>query len=411
MLVTQELDYEFFGRIWKLLVRDLVVFNPTTETWEFAHFSVGQYVQEELCSVQEGHAILATICLKCMANPDLRAADLLLYANVHWVTHVQLSAGVGNVFSKFSEGGSGDYSGDFGLDSALMSFFGFFLLPAPPAYERWQAYLQSRISKSSERPVTSVIYNIDIEDILEAAPLVVACRFGMYDCLREWWNNPGLSIPLEQTNGRGDSLLALAAAGGSILICKRLLEAGMDVNAQTDGFYGRALIAAAFWGRIGVVALLAGAGASLDTVMDPRKYMTPTVLAAAAGGGHLETLQFLIDLGAEVNNRWIFHTSYTALYYAAFWGRLDCVTVLVGAGAQLVCDPSKLPLHRDPTHLERCTATLEYQATAPAFPDPAWKKYPCDHRGEPQLWRDKMEVQRWFLQRFQDEDFVFRIQG
>ncbi len=51
----------------------------------------------------------------------------------------------------------------------------------------------------------------------------------------------------------------------------------------------------------------------------------------AAGGGHAETVKFLIEAEADINVQ--NNYGYTALYWADWWGHTEIVEILKNAGA------------------------------------------------------------------------------
>lgn len=70
-----------------------------------------------------------------------------------------------------------------------------------------------------------------------------------------------------------------------------------------------------------------------------------TALHRAAYGGHADTLKYLIEQGANINNRTI--DGWTPLHSAAFWNQLACVQLLLDAGADItaVTNSKQTALH------------------------------------------------------------------
>lgn len=62
-----------------------------------------------------------------------------------------------------------------------------------------------------------------------------------------------------------------------------------------------------------------------------------------AGGGHVDTVKYLIELGADPNSRGQFER--TPLYRAAFAGHLDCCEMLLqnGGDPRLYAEDSQTP--------------------------------------------------------------------
>ncbi len=87
-----------------------------------------------------------------------------------------------------------------------------------------------------------------------------------------------------------------AAAAGDAVLMKRLIEAGMDVNAMDmAGKNGRtALMFAARAGHAEVVRILIQAGADVNA----QGAWNETALMSATQGGSTEVVKILLDCGA-----------------------------------------------------------------------------------------------------------------
>ncbi|HEX5109412.1 MAG TPA: ankyrin repeat domain-containing protein [Vicinamibacterales bacterium] len=156
-------------------------------------------------------------------------------------------------------------------------------------------------------------------------------------------------------NRYGVTPIALACESGSAAIVERLLKAG--VSADATGPYGEtALHTCAYSGNTAAVRVLLAAHASVDPG-DSWRGHTPLMWAAAKG--HPETMQALIDAGADVNARstiikwerqrtdeprdkWLPPGGWTPLLLAARQDCVTCVDVLAAAGADLnIVDPER----------------------------------------------------------------------
>jgi ankyrin repeat protein len=126
-----------------------------------------------------------------------------------------------------------------------------------------------------------------------------------------------------------------AAAAGNVNRVRKLLDAGVDVNAFFKG--GNALIFSAKEGRTRVVRLLLERGADPSTKTRTGKYAGNSLplhaLALAAEHGHLEIVRMLIRAGAEVNNSITFDRD--ALCAAATGGHTKVVRELLAAGHRI----------------------------------------------------------------------------
>jgi ankyrin repeat protein len=118
----------------------------------------------------------------------------------------------------------------------------------------------------------------------------------------------------------------------------RLLEIGVDINAQTE-YYGTALHVGANEGHQAVVQLPIDAGADVKA----QTAFHGTALHVAAGQGHQAIVRSLIDAGADVNARGG-HFDY-ALHAAAYKGNETVVRTLVDAGADIKAGGGDYALH------------------------------------------------------------------
>jgi uncharacterized protein len=142
--------------------------------------------------------------------------------------------------------------------------------------------------------------------------------------------------------------LKLAAINGDAKLLKRLLDAGGDANAAgTDG--ETLLMTAARAGHVDAARLLIERGAEVDA---REGWHGQTALMWAAAQGHPAMLRELIAHGADVNARsnqenwerqvtseprdkWLPPGGLTPLLFAARENCLDCLPVLIEAGAEL----------------------------------------------------------------------------
>ena len=132
---------------------------------------------------------------------------------------------------------------------------------------------------------------------------------------------------------KGSTALHYAANDGKDLLVLKLLEHGSDINASGAHWYRSVLSWAANNARISTIRLLLENGAD-PTSLD--------VLHAAAFGGsscgegkeqeYAETLQILIDAGADMNDRRHYQNQ-TPLRTALISGNRGAVVYLRGIGA------------------------------------------------------------------------------
>ena len=134
-------------------------------------------------------------------------------------------------------------------------------------------------------------------------------------------------IDVNAISKNGYNALMAAADYGQNETVKILIDKGVNISLKdTDGY--DALLGAVEKGHLETVKLLIENGASLKT----KTISNFTPLMTAANTGKTQVVKYLLSLGVEIdetNNGW------TALFYAATKGYLDTVQLLVNSGANL----------------------------------------------------------------------------
>ena len=150
------------------------------------------------------------------------------------------------------------------------------------------------------------------------------------------------------TSRRGITPLSLGAENGNVAIVEGLLKAGADPNAAASG--QTALHVAAHTGNVEVAKVLVAHGATVDA---EEAWFSETPLMLAAAGHHPAMVEFLAEVGANVNAVAVVSQitiapgfpnqsfaqvprgGLTPLMFAAREGCRECVQVLVEAGADV----------------------------------------------------------------------------
>lgn len=122
-----------------------------------------------------------------------------------------------------------------------------------------------------------------------------------------------------------------------------LLEAGAAVGAATGPGGRTPLMSAAATGQTEAVRVLLGVGANVDA----RRQDGTTAACWAARGGHADTLQVLLDHGADVSSHDDVDGS-TPLHFAAQAEDGEATRVALAAGADLLSRTSVLAPRADP---------------------------------------------------------------
>ena len=132
----------------------------------------------------------------------------------------------------------------------------------------------------------------------------------------------------------GDSLLHLAAAGGSREVCALLVSLGMDIDLPLPGYRNHTpLERAASDGHLDVCRWLLDHGAAVDGL--PDNILSP--LDSACVDGHQDVVALLLQRGANPNR---LHTRWNQapVDIAAGWGFPSIVQMLATAGGVSILD-------------------------------------------------------------------------
>lgn len=133
-----------------------------------------------------------------------------------------------------------------------------------------------------------------------------------------------LDIDLNAKNEGVTPLIAAARRPSSIRALK-LLDAGADVRARSDKGE-TALMAAASYSHFALLERLVDDGAEIDAIADDGR----TALTIALGKNHDEAVRALIEAGASLVPA---SGAEAVLFWTAYHGRADLVTLLMSQGA------------------------------------------------------------------------------
>jgi ankyrin repeat protein len=180
--------------------------------------------------------------------------------------------------------------------------------------------------------------------------------------VRQFGADVGMIVPVAEAAKIGPPTakesIHRAAETGNIEAVKQHLAAGADVNAGRSDGGGTPLHFAAGWGHKEIAELLIEKGADLNAKSEGLYMHGWTPLHCAALSGHKEIVELLIAKGADINakNR----GEYTSFHFAAEGGHGEIVELLLAKGANVNAknDGGETPLDRAIIDKQTETAAL-----------------------------------------------------
>ena len=301
----------------------------------FAHLSVQEYLEKSHWDPTQTNSLVSEVCLIILNDPDQQRLhriltdsigdeeyllanpikEVNLYANRHWMTHVQRCA-------------------EERVDMRLVTLLKKFLGAPEKSAQAYQAWLYVASKDRRYAPFQNSMLRLQPSNL----PSLPIAMFGMQRFLQDWWEN----IDPEQQNHHGTTLLGLAARGNCYSTVQSLLDKGADINACGDksslnprapfgelyretalyvaseldhvaiarllvergadvnvrcGVFGSALQAASFQGNESIVRLLLDEKANVNA--DDGQY--GNALQAASSNGYENVVKMLLKEGADVN--------------------------------------------------------------------------------------------------------------
>lgn len=311
-----EIDEDWLRYLWP----DILALGSHADLgliWMPTHSSCAQFFTGiEL----EAHLDAARICLKLLLETyrspkryeesPMAAEQLVVYARHHWATHVRAGEDHPDV-----------------PDPVLAGLMKEFLGSPQRSSRQYQGWYKAVENDIRQLPPTS---DFDQSVLGFIAPddqaLFAMCRFSLFKLLEDWWRDPALD--LSKTNRQNQTLLQVVDINdpASILIGRRLVELGADVNQLQVGDYTTALASAVAIGDAEWVELLLAHGADPDEG-------SPLVVAAMKNRPDL--VRILLQAGAQVNTDHRALGFGSVLVAAAACAGLETITILLSAGADV----------------------------------------------------------------------------
>lgn len=165
---------------------------------------------------------------------------------------------------------------------------------------------------------------VDYVDHDNYSPLILAISNNRLNCAEELIN---AGARIDPRNERDYIPLNLACQYGYQDIAVLLLEKHAKILPDAGGLYPQHLVARSGCSN-SLLALLQKYGANIN---EADKFFQWTPIFHAASEGHIECLETLLKLGAQVSV--VDEKGLPPLYHAAWEGNLDCMKMLSAAGA------------------------------------------------------------------------------
>ena len=259
--IIQSKVYFIHQTVKEFLLNTTGVEPPAGKTW-----------QKSLC-LEESHDIVADICLRFIAFPEIRwdRADL---CNALLPEDIRI----------MEQNGNGSWSSYIFLSYAA-NYWAEHYRNTPNS-----KYLENiaRFLEISGRGPVIGRYSQHIGTTLDAASL------GGHEKIVQLLLDKGVEVNAQ--GGKYGNALQAASLRGHEKIIQLLLDKGAEVNAQ-GGMFGNALQAASVGGHEKIVQLLLDKGAEVNA----QGGRFGNALQAASEGGHEKIVQLLLDKGAEIN--------------------------------------------------------------------------------------------------------------
>jgi len=148
----------------------------------------------------------------------------------------------------------------------------------------------------------------------------------------------GLDPNLTDVENYEGGLLNTACNSNSIEIVKLLLAKGADVNLSGHGGYTPMMYAAESAITIEIMELLIEKGSDINPIaQDGVNALIKAIFGVLSDSGSIDAVQLLIDKGMDVNYAIEAENAngYTALMFAARWGKIDVIKYLISVGADV----------------------------------------------------------------------------
>jgi ankyrin repeat protein len=312
------------------LCHNLVVLDHELNVLRFTHLSVREYLEKYHHTDADAHSFVGKTCLNVLQpynwtlkrkTKGLEQSTLAEYALLYWPFHLQRS----------DPGAKGD------LQAQLQEYLGHHHDKMSP-FLKWYAKIAEHVHgyPHIQRNTLMIYPFLKLINGDPPSPLVFAAVFGFRSYLsRALRQSPEL---VDVTNKHKQTLIMLGASCGHDSIVHLLLESGADACRSINDdscIYANALQAAAIGGHIQTVNILLDSGIPIDSIGG--RY--GNALQAAAFYGHEALVELLYKKGASTHVGCYWGN---AIHTAAHSGNDSLVEYLLDIGEDVNCISGKL---------------------------------------------------------------------
>ncbi|PNP56135.1 hypothetical protein THARTR1_03660 [Trichoderma harzianum] len=301
------------------LCQDLLTIDQASGVWALPHASVAEYFESKGWTSWKCDAFAAKICLGALESPQperREESNFTDYARLYWGKHV------------------GRYDQYLGttrkrkVDTDLTEALARFLVSPGKSSANYRKWVESECTGGEFRPTNMALFAM--------------CRYGLYYTLRDWWQEGKITEDLAlRRNEEGLNSLALAVQSGCMPMVEHLANL-IDVRHPDANSHAGALKTAIEENNLKILEfLMSNTRANVNYA--PRgmsRYKSRyanTTAAQYAAGLRPETLQWMVDqkriyLERENDNG---YDDGNVLIAAVSEAKVESVEILLQAGANV----------------------------------------------------------------------------
>ncbi|KAL7929849.1 hypothetical protein V8C35DRAFT_172664 [Trichoderma chlorosporum] len=290
------------------LCQDLLTIDEERNVWMLPHASVAEYFETKGWTSWKCDAFTSKVCLSCLETKQFEYDTFSRYVRDNWGRHV-------GRYDKWL-GSMKEREADPDLIVALKRFLG-----------------SPSDSSASYRKFVDTFAAFDDKSMGPGdMALFAVCRDGFYYTLIDWWQEGKITEEMALRKDEvGRNSLALAVLGNSMPMLRHLIDL-IDVTHPDAGRHSGALRIAVEKKNLDILKLLVEEGrADVNFSGGRSRYTT----AQAAAHRNPEALRWMVDQGIVDLEREISHVKGNVLIEAAESGNIESVQILLDAGANV----------------------------------------------------------------------------